>query len=199
MRIIWNQKEGSFDLEFDKNNWASDLEYAKAAKFKTTGPPDWTWYAVKTTPLSCLRENRPPSGLIITEEALAKYNEKKAEEDKTAAIVKEFKDTKARLEGKPTEDEKAEKRKKQEEARIASGKPKKVKQARGGSARSPRDESTPRVDTPIFKYVPPPPPETKCIYCLFPVYSYEKLEPLPVCLWCEKTIADKQSGEHEFS
>lgn len=85
MRIIWNEKENAFQVEFSEKHWSSDLEYAKTSGFKTQGPPSWSWLSRNILPVNKLRKNPPLSGLTITELALEKYNflEKKIAE-KTA-------------------------------------------------------------------------------------------------------------------
>ena len=151
------------------------------------GPPNWTWYSLKTAPLKYLQENRPASGLTITEEALEKFKQKCLDEENKERIIREYKDAKARLEGKPTQSEKDARRKEKEAKRAASGKniPKRKRQAIGGN----HDKH--EYEVKYIKYQPPVSPSTLCIFCLQPVYFYERMDP-PTCLWCEKTIADEQ-------
>jgi hypothetical protein len=160
MRIVWNNEEGTFELEFDKSNFQMDLNAAKGAGFKTTGPPDWVWYTSKVKPLKWLKENRPPI-LIITDEARQKFSERciwEEENEKNKKFVKKAK-------------------------------------AEARKSRPIKREEGPKYEISYIKYVPPPPPITLCIYCYDPVYPpLEQIEPLPVCLWCSKTISDLQSG-----
>lgn len=197
MQIIWNTKDFCWELIFDRNNFQNNLDCAKGAGFKTTGPPSWIWYTEKVKVLKAIRENRPTEGLTITEEARKEFNDRVIEEDKKEAVMKYARDVKARLAGKPTEDERKAKREEREKARTAKGKGpvvKKVRQARGG-AHIPK-EVVKYEPSNKPKFVPPPPPTTLCIFCGDPVYEiYEKIDPLPICIWCEKTIADKQGPD----
>lgn len=74
MRIIWSFSDNCFELEFATgDSWQGDLDSAKAAGFKTTGPPGWRWQTSKIEPLLKLRENKPLSGLTISDEALVRF------------------------------------------------------------------------------------------------------------------------------
>lgn len=197
MQISWNSQHFVFELTFDKDNFKNCLDCAKAAKFKTTGAPQWIWYTDKVKNVKLLRENKPTSGLTITPDARAQFELQCVEDDKKEAVMKYARDVKARLAGKPTEDERAAKRKEREAARAAKGLGpvvRKVKQAKGGA------HVKVDIQYDALKHVPfvlPQPPQIQCIYCQAPVYFYEKLEPLPVCIWCEKTIADHQGPDED--
>jgi hypothetical protein len=91
VRIFWNDSENYFQAEFQQGDeWRNDMEAAKAAGFRTTGPPSWVWYTFKATVLNSLREHRPPSGLTLTERALAQYQKFNEEEVKKAELKKEY-------------------------------------------------------------------------------------------------------------
>lgn len=160
MLIVWNQKEKSFELKFKE--FKGDLQSAKAAKFKTTGAPDWVWYSLKAKPLKYLQDNRPASGLEITKEALEKFNHLIVQEEKNDELKKKAKKEKAKAKKRPLEEQLNE---------IGLKASIKIK----------------------YKYQPPEPPKERCIYCQDPVYEiYEAVNPLAVCIWCEKTIQDNQ-------
>lgn len=92
MRIIWNDQDNRFLAELTPGEqWREDMEAAKSAGFKTTGPPSWQWYASKAATLNKLRENRPKSGLVLTEVALQKYQQLNQKEEQKLALKKQFK------------------------------------------------------------------------------------------------------------
>lgn len=196
MRISWNKEQSRFEVTFDSASFQNDLEVAKEAGFKTEGPPSWVWFTSKAKVLKKLKELRP-TGIAITQDALNMFGAICVEEDKREANKKFVADLKARAAGKPTEDEKKVKREEREAKRRARGLgpiKKRAPRARGGQ----RTQDVNRVvqNISLTKYVPPMPPTTLCIFCLQPVYDvYEKVDPLPVCLWCEKTIGDNQRGD----
>src|SRR5580692_4600744 len=155
MRIVWNPKDFCFELEFDKANFHDDLDKAKSAGFKTTGPPHWIWYSNGIKALKILRENKPASGLTITDEARGEFDRLSLEWDKKEELAKYARDVKARLAGKLTEDEKKAKREQREKDRVSKGKvavKRKPKQAKGGQKLQ-HDEK--RYDIPHVKFVPP--------------------------------------------
>jgi len=197
MQIYWNAKDHCFELNFDRSNFQDNLDKAKGAGFKTTGPPQWVWYTDKIKVLKKLRENKPAEGLTITDEARKEFDSRLIEEDKKEEVLKWARDQKARLAGLPTEDEKKAKREERERKRIDAGKGpivRKPRQARSGG----RVERVEVKYEPMAynKFIPPPPPSILCLYCKDPVYEkYEKVDPLPICLWCEKTITDLQGED----
>jgi len=74
VRIIWDDQENRFLAELTPGEqWREDMEAAKAAGFRTTGPPSWQWYAGTVETLENIRKHPPKSGLLITEQALQKY------------------------------------------------------------------------------------------------------------------------------
>jgi hypothetical protein len=92
LRIIWDDQENRFLAELTINEqWREDMEAAKAAGFKTNGPPQWHWYATKASALNKLRENKPKSGLVLTEVALSHYQSLNQKEEQKAALKKQFK------------------------------------------------------------------------------------------------------------
>jgi len=200
MRIVWNKIEAWFELEFDKSNFQNDLACAKAAKFKTTGPPNWIWWSDKIKNLEFLKANKPSGNLTITDEARAKFNELKEAEDKKQAVLKQARDIQARLAGKPTEDERRAKREEREKAREAKGLGpvvRKPQQAKGGSRYIPPETKKEFVP---HKFTPPPLPSERCIFCNDPVYGIlETILPLPICHWCEKTITDIQGPDKDLT
>ena len=221
MRIVWNTDTVCFELEFDRGNFQGDLDTAKAAGFRTSGPPAWTWFSPSTKALKALQANRPSEGLTISDEALKIFKSKCASEDEAARIKKMYSDAKAKAAGELTEDEKAAKRAEKEAARIAAGKPaivRKPRQARGGDRGRHEEDIDKGIDKGIEErpepleieidgviyyevslppivlknvFRKPDPPEKRCVFCRDPIYWYENQEP-GICLWCEKTIADQK-------
>ncbi len=166
MRITWNESESSFEAELDRSNFHDDLDKVKNAGFKTTGPPLWKWHTQKVNPLRAIRENRPLN-LFITTEALEQFQKKDKEQTEKDVLIAQYKEAKKKLDGP---------------------KPKRRVQ------KSLNPQET-HYKVPYVKYAPPLPPPILCIFCCDPVYDiYEKVEPLSVCLWCEKTIMDEQDG-----
>ena len=196
MRISWNPIQLCFELTF--GDFKTDLELAKAAGFQTSGPPQWIWYTTKSKVLKKLKELRP-EGIVIAQDALEMFKAVCVEEDKRAETKRIVADLKAKAAGKPTQAEKEAKRKEREAVRVAKGLgpiERKPRQARGGMRAEAINEI--KYEVPYIAFVPPAAPHTRCIFCSEPVYYYEKTDPLPICLWCEKTIADHQKGDEEL-
>lgn len=190
MRITWNPTESAFELEFDRSNFQNDLSAAKAAKFKTTGPPDWRWYTQKIANLKSLQLNRPAI-LTITPDALRQFTEQSRQQDEVDRLRKLFEDGKARAEGKPTSDEKAVKKAERLAKHLASGKTAKPKPKKKPAARYTDPEGI-KYDVKYVPWKPPAPPDARCHFCKDPVYEIFEFAEIPVCLWCEKITLDKQ-------
>lgn len=190
MRIAWNSVERTWQLEFS-SDFQGDLAAAKAAKFRTTGPPSWIWHTDKIKILRALQANRPASGLTISTEALEQFTEQSCQQDRIDRLKKEFDDDRARAEGKPTSDEKAAKKAEREQKRLASGKPPRSKIKKRPAARYSDPEGI-KFDV---RYIPRekfPVPTLLCHFCKDPIYDpFDRTVP-PVCLWCEKIVLDLQ-------
>lgn len=159
MKLKWNPTEYCFEAEFQ--DFQNDLAAVKAAGFKTSGPPQWTWYTGKAGPLDKLKKNRPASGLTITDEAFEQYTRLKEEENKKAALLAELK---AAKKAKPVEDSPVEP--------VPAG------QEFGYNC-------VPDVEKTIhIGYIPPVWTGPVCFVCKDYVYFYERQEP-PTCLTCE--------------
>jgi hypothetical protein len=92
MRVIWDDKDNRFLAELTPGEqWREDMEAVKAAGFKTDGPPAWSWHTTKASVLNKLRENRPKSGLVLTEVALTHYQTINQKEEEKTALKKQFK------------------------------------------------------------------------------------------------------------
>jgi hypothetical protein len=169
MNIRWNPTENRFEAEFSQD-FQGDLEAVKEAKFHTTGPPNWVWYAPAPgiPALNRLRAKRPVSGLTITDEAWGVYAPLAETEEKNAAVRKQLADAKkgAKKQRKAVEQESA--------AYIIP---------EGKIWLGPEDiPAKPSLASP---YVPTTPiPDLRCRFCSQPVYFYELQDP-PTCLWCE--------------
>lgn len=165
MRVIWNSEEQKFQAEFAQEHWRGDMEAAKAAGFRTSGPPAWLWTTSKASVLNKLRKNRPASGLTLTEVALEKFKFRDKQDTQKAELKKAFK-VASKASKKVSLD-----------PRISGLTQMKVP-AKGYITA----EDLPPY-TPIYKgFVPPAPPDELCLICDEPIYFYEHL----VCLFCEK-------------
>lgn len=105
MRIYWHEEKKVFAVEF--HDFQSDLDAVKSAGFRTFGPPEWIWYAPPpgVNPLNRLRENKPASGLTLTEVAFNKYKTASEKLEQKTALKKQFQDAqkKAKKESKDPE------------------------------------------------------------------------------------------------
>jgi hypothetical protein len=89
MRILWNNDR--FEAELTPGDlWRNDKDSIQAVGFRTEGPPSWTWFTNKAANLNKLRENKPQSGLVLTQLALQKYQEINKQEEEKAALKKQF-------------------------------------------------------------------------------------------------------------
>jgi hypothetical protein len=144
------------------------MEAAKAAGFKTDGPPSWLWHTSKAAVLNKLRAHKPSSGLTMTELALQKYQPLNQQEEQKAALKKQFKDAqkKAQKESKDPEISGL------VELVIPEGK-------LWISA-----EDLPPIES-KWSYTPPTPPEERCMVCEDPLYLYDYEN---ICLFCKKEL-----------
>lgn len=169
MNLRWNSVQRRFEAEFS-SDFNGDLAAVKAAGFKTDGAPLWTWHTSKAGPLTKLRTLRP--GLLtISPEARAQYTPMAAMEEKNAEI---------KAEARKHDKVRKKKQKVVEQVEYAFDIPEK------GYLDV---EDLPPMPPFVHTFVPPPPPDTKCIICGAPVYFYEKQDPL-TCLYCEKIVLD---------
>lgn len=173
MRIIWDEFNNRFTAELSPGeNWREDMEAAKLSGFRTTGPPDWPWYASKASVLNKLRENKPKSGLVLTEVAFQKYKLINDKEQTKLSLRKEFKQAqkKAKKESKDPE---------------ISGLRDFIVPEKGYIDST---DLPPLVSTWTFPVFPKP--DVYCFVCEAPLYL-----PFPdypdICLWCEKIKLDK--------
>ena len=169
MNLRWNGTLRRFEAEFSAD-FQGDLAAVKAAGFKTNGAPGWIWHTSKAGPLTKLRTLR--AGLLtISPEARAQYILLAAMDEKNAIV-------KAQLQKVTKERKKKEK--------INAPSTEMIVPEKGYIDAS----DLPPLSCLVQPYIPPPPPETKCIICGVPVYFYELQNP-PVCLWDEKIVLDK--------
>lgn len=180
MNLIYNAQYGRFEAQFT-TDFNGDLAAVKAAGFKCDGPPGWTWWTLKLASLNKLRENKPISGLTINESAFQQY---------THLSEMEAKNETARQAFAPIKDEQKKvkkQRKKQEQIErvyhnvVIPHKPGELYDFIGA-------EDLPPMPPFEFKNLPPPWTGPRCAYCRQPVYPYEKQEPIPTCIWCEKSL-----------
>lgn len=184
MNIIYNSAYGRFEAQFS-TDFQGDLAAVKAAGFKCDGPPSWSWWTVKLASLNKLRENKPISGLTINESAFQQY---------THLSEIEAKNEEARAKFAPIKEEqkKAKKQRKREE-QIGRTYHKVVIPHKPGELY----DFISVEDLPLMESkwkAPERSPWTgpRCVKCQQPVYiEYEKVEPVPICLWCEAEI-DRQ-------
>ncbi len=164
MRIVWDQNESRFLVELTPGElWREDMEAVKAAGFRTTGPPDWKWYATKATSLNKLRDKRPSSGLTLTEVALQKYQILNHVEQQKLDLRKKFKEAQKQ----------AKKQEKIEE----------VKTYFDDELQITCTLVEPSKTIFVSKHVAPVAPTNLCIVCGEPVYYIDYPD---ICLWCDK-------------
>ncbi len=169
MNIAFNAAYGRFEAQFSQD-FQGDLAAVKAAKFRCDGPPTWLWWTVKIAALNHLRENKPASGLTISEEAYAHYtrlSELEAKNAEARALFQPIKDKQTKV--------KKERRKEQVKEQNYTTLEIPEKGYIGAEDLSPQ----PALEKP---YTPPPPPETTCYVCGQPTYFYELAD---LCLFCE--------------
>jgi hypothetical protein len=167
LRIVWNSAENRFEAQFDTQSWQACKDAVQTAGFHTTGPPAWVWFSIRSIALTRLRENKPPSGLTITPEALEKYKTLKAQDDANLAVKVAYKKVRKEL-------------KKEQQLNTLP----KLKLYFEPSVGFECVQVEPRKSTFVLPYVPPP-PTLLCHLCQTPVYEYECQEPVPLCLDCE--------------
>ena len=165
MRIIWNPEFRQFEAQLSAGEqWASDQQAAKAAGFRTEGPPDWKWVAFRAAVLTKLKSLKPSSGITISPDALGHYNTLKTAEDKNAEVRAALKAHRKEL-GK-------------------------VEDPASGFKFVPGPEGfliaeVEPAESKIWnKFVPPALPSLRCRICQSPVYMYELQNPA-TCLDCE--------------
>jgi len=180
LNIVYNASYGRFEAQFS-TDFNGDLATVKGAGFKCDGPPTWTWWTVKLASLNKLRENKPISGLTINESAFQQYTHLAEMEAKNAEARKAFAPV-------AEEQKKAKKQRKREEEKertyttlVIPPKPGELYDFIGA-------EDLPPMPPFEFKNLPPPWTGPRCVYCRQPVYLYEKQEPIPTCIWCEKNL-----------
>lgn len=163
MRITWTNER--FEAELTPGEkWREDMEAAKASGFKTTGPPSWQWYTEKAAVLNKLRDNRPSSGLTLTELALQKYQTLNKHDEEKAALKKQFEAAKKEAEKSAPDTNKYY-----------------VDQETGITC----IVVSPGSKLPYTKYNPPAPPSERCMICDDPIYFFESPN---ICLSCEKDL-----------
>jgi hypothetical protein len=172
MNLRWNPSYRRFEVEFH-NLW-EEQPLVKAAGFKTDGPPTWLWWSAKSAPLTELREGKPPQ-LTINPDAKVEYIALKALEDKQAELKKI-----------------AQKNAKELKKKLQHDKQDKLKPGEyfdEGVGFICLKVDTSRPLAVAQKYIPPPPPDEKCIICGEGVYPYEYATVI-ACLWCQKIVLD---------
>ena len=167
---------GSFEAEFT-TDFHGDLAAVKAAGFRTTGPPSWTWWTTKLAVLNKLRENKPASGLTIAEDAYQAYLRLSEIEAKNAEVRAKFAPIKA-------EQDKVKKERKKKEVHDQTYIAVTIPSKPGSDFDYIGAEDLPPL--PPFESKNPIPPHLGpwCCVCSAPVYPYELLNP-PTCLFCE--------------
>jgi hypothetical protein len=150
------------------DEWRNDLEATKAAGFKTTGQPQWYWYARKASCLNTLRENKPKSGLTITETALEKYKSLNEQEQQKVQLKKQYQKLKRAAQ-------------KQSLDTSISGMVELVIPDKGYLVASdyPKSDWVPKFELAPMESI------DRCLICDDPLAFFEKT----VCLWCEKENA----------
>jgi hypothetical protein len=172
MNLSWDPQNLRFVAVFS-SDFQGDLAAVKAAGFKTDGPSGgWIWYTYKAGPLTTLRENRPTSGLTISQEAREQYTSLWAVEQNNEKVKAELATHKKALK----------KKLKIEVEQITHA----VHIPEKGYIEA---SDLPPAQSVCKQFIPPNKPTTLCIICGDPVYFYEKQNP-PTCLWDEKIVLD---------
>jgi len=178
MNIVWDNSAREFVAQFD--DFHADLEAAKAAGFRTSGPPEWRWYAPSpgVKALNRLREKRPASGLTISPEALEIYKPLAEAEAKNDVVKKQLAEQKKELKKKL--------QKEQKESTKCDWLP--IGKEYLGA------EDLSQKPSLMSSFIPPSPPDLKCRECQQPIYFYELQNP-PTCLWCEVQLDQSQTSK----
>jgi len=178
VNISWHPTDHVFIAEFS-SDFQGDLAAVKEAGFKPLGvPPPWIWHAPSIKALNKLREKRPTSGLTITPEALEVYKPLAEVEAKNDAVKKQLAEQKKELKKKL--------QKEQKESTKCDWLPigKEYLDA----------EDLPQKPSLMSSFIPPSPPDLKCLKCQQPIYFYELQSP-PTCLWCEVQLDQSQTSK----
>jgi hypothetical protein len=160
MRILWN---AGFQAEFSQTHWQEDLDAAKAAGFKTDGPPGWLWKTHKAAVLNALKELKPKSGIRITPEALEKYKPLDEREKKNAELKKDLKKALKELKKETDKNDPTTLYNYAEKGYVVSS-------------------DLPPLPPFVSTYKPIPTPKETCMICDDPLYFYERED---ICLHCE--------------
>ena len=177
MNIIYNQSLGRFEAVFS-TDFAGDYNAVKAAKFKCDGPPGWVWWTKKIAALNGLRENRPASGLMITDEAFEWYTNLVKMEESNAKILA---DAKPVLE----EEKKAKKQRRKQHVEEQTYHVISIPEKPGEDFDHIGPGDLPPMPPRQNAYIRPDHPGPWCMFCGEPLYSYERND---LCLYCEKTL-----------
>lgn len=182
MNIRYNSQQGTFEAEFS-TDFNGDLQAVKTAGFRTSGPPTWIWWTNKLPVLNKLRENKPASGLSITEDAYQQYLRLTEIEKVNEAARAQFAPIKEKQ-----EKEKKERRKKEikDQNYVTVEIPKKPGEDYDFIGKEDSPSSPPyEHKTPILAHT-----GSFCVYCNAPVHFYELQSP-PTCLYCETQLKNK--------
>jgi hypothetical protein len=178
--IAFNPGYGRFEAQFS-TDFNGDLAAVKAAKFKCDGPPSWLWWTVKLSALNKLRENRPASGLQITDLAFVEFTRRTEMEAQNEAIREQFAPVKA----EQVKAKKARRKQQVEDQTYVTLKiPSKPDQLFDYLGMEDLPYQTPLKNS----FVPPVHPGPWCASCQDPVYPYETIGPIPICFWCEISV-----------
>jgi hypothetical protein len=146
MRVIWNDTEGWFQVDFGRE----ELAIVKQAGFKTLGPSSgWIWKTQKASVLNKLRKLNPASGVAITELALQKYTVLNTQETEKKKLKKQF----------------------EKESYAAQTKANEYLDPYTGIVCF---VTEPALEPFTWKFTPPKPPETYCFVCGDPTYFPEQ-------------------------
>jgi hypothetical protein len=181
MKIVLNTALNRFEALLSMD-FQGDLAAVKTAGFKTDGPPTWSWWCVKVAALNKLRENRPNSGLEITNEAYDHYTRLMEMERQNAEARKLFAPI-------AEEQKKAKKQRRREQQKEQNYTTLVIPEKPGEDFDYIGKEDLPPQSLVVRDaYKRPTHPGPWCSYCGSPVYPYEKTDPIPTCLWCEKGL-----------
>lgn len=175
MNVRYNPTAGRFESEFS-TDFQGDYAAVKAAGFRYDGLSK-LWWTAKLPALNKLRENKPASGLTISEDAYQTYVRLSEIEAKNAEVRAQF---------APMAEEikKEKKNRKKKELEQKTYHPVVIPPKPHLSFDRIDKEDLPPMPVRPDAYVPPVHLGPNCHICNAPVYFYELQNP-PTCLFCE--------------
>jgi hypothetical protein len=161
MKLVWNNNR--FEVQF--TDFQNDLDAVKTAGFRTSGPPEWIWFAPAPGIKALDRLRKIQSNLQITELALQHYKSLTQKFEQKQNLRKQFKQ--AQKQAKKTEPASIKDMYFDEELQFWCAIVK------------------PPTEIEFIPYVRPPYPEEKCLLCDAPLWPPFE-DGRSFCMYCEK-------------